>query len=87
MLIALIILSVLNLLQFVLLIGCVIKITDLNTSLDYTIEHLRQVEESRCRMQTLVHNKFNYHVPVSDKYLSLEELKFEKNIGGTNETV
>jgi len=81
MIITIIILSLIVLLQFVLLVGCVVKLVDLNASLDCTIDYLRQVEESRCRIQTLVHNKFNYHAPVSDKYLSLEELKLEKGIG------
>ena len=77
--IAIIVLSVLVLVLCVALFLCAIKIADLGGSLSSTIEHCRVLEESRCRIQSLVYNKFNYHAPASDKYLSLEELKLEKS--------
>ncbi|HCU64568.1 MAG TPA: hypothetical protein DF774_02280 [Rheinheimera sp.] len=78
MVVAVIVLSLALLVLIALLLACVLKIVDLNSSLTCTVEHLRSVEESRCRIQALVYQKFNYHVPASDKYLSLEELKLEK---------
>jgi hypothetical protein len=77
MIIAVVVLSVLVFLLCAGLILCIIKVSDLSGSLEATINYLRSVEESRCRMQALVHKKFGYRVPASDKYLSLEELKEE----------
>ena len=75
-----ILLGIIILVQLVLLVGCVIKITSTIATLNLMIELNQSLEESRCRMQALVYRKFNYHVPMSDKYLSLAELKFEKGI-------
>ena len=80
MLIAVIILSIVVLTQFVVLCVCAVQIVDMNATVNQLINLNKQLEESRCRMQALVYNKFNYHVPASDKYLSLEELKLEKNV-------
>jgi len=82
MIIAIVILSVLVFLLCLALMLCVIKMADLNGSLSSTVDYLRSVEESRCRMQALVYNKFNYHLPCSDKYLSFEELTLEKEKKG-----
>jgi hypothetical protein len=79
MIAAIIVLSILVFLLCAGLILCVIKIADLNGSIRATVDYLRSVEESRCRMQALVYAKFNYNLPASDKYLSLEELKIEKS--------
>ena len=78
MIISIIVLSVL---VFVLCVGlflCAIKIADLNGSLKATIDQLAIVEESRCRMRALIHNKFNYNLPCSDKYLSIEEITLDR---------
>jgi hypothetical protein len=81
MIVAIIVLSVLVFLLCVALLICAFKLFDLNGSLNATVEHLKSVEESRCRIQLLIYKKFNYDVPASDKYLSLEELKLEKSQG------
>jgi predicted Holliday junction resolvase-like endonuclease len=78
MVVAIIVLSVLVFLLCVGLILSIIKIADLHGSITCTVDYLRSVEESRCRMQALVYRKFNYHLPASDKYLSFEELKLEE---------
>ena len=41
---------------------------------------LRHKEEIYCRIHTLILSKFNYYVPFSDKYLSMEEIKHELEI-------
>ena len=79
MVITIIILSLLAFLLCVALLICAFKLFDLSGSLNATIEHLRSVEESRCRIQALVYDKFNYHAPASDKFLSFEELKVQKS--------
>jgi hypothetical protein len=81
MITAVIALSILSFLLCVALLICAFKLFDLNGSLNATVEYLKSVEESRCRIQLLIYKKFNYHIPASDKYLSLEELKFEKSEG------
>lgn len=78
MVIAIIALSITVLLLLVCLLACIVKAIDAEATARTLSDCLRQTEESRCRMQQLVYEKFGYRAPLSDKYLSLEELKHQE---------
>lgn len=74
MIVAIIVLSVLVFLLCVALLLCAFKLFDLNAQCQLFTQLLSAKEESICRVQCLIYEKFGYHVPASDKYLSLAEL-------------
>ena len=80
MITAIIILSITVLLLLLTIVICALKIVDTNATLNCVTAALRNKEEISHRQRNLVYTKFNYHLPESDKYLSLEELKLEKGL-------
>ncbi len=75
-------LIVLSLAVAALIVACALLsfvLIDSKATANFVTNMLREREESCYRMQALVLEKFNYHVPMSDKYLSLEELLHEKS--------
>ena len=68
--------AVLVLLVFVLVLS--LRIVNDNAVIKMLTENLRNKEDAFCRAQDLVYKKFNYRVPMSDKYLSVEEVLLDK---------
>lgn len=68
--------AVLVLLATVLILS--LNLVDRNANNRMLIENLRDKENAFCRAQNLVYKKFNYRLPMSDRYLSIEETLHEK---------
>jgi hypothetical protein len=69
-------LTVLILLATVLILS--FSLVDRNAIIAMLTENLRNNENAFCRAQDLVYKKFNYRLPMSDRYLSIEETLHEK---------
>lgn len=78
MIIAIIVLSLLVLLLCAALLLCAFKLFDLNAQVQVYLQMLKDKEEVICRANSLVYEKFGYYVPMSDSYLSIEEILHDK---------
>ena len=76
--IAIIVLSLLVFLLCSALLLCAFKLFDLNAQVQLYTKLLLDKEELICRANNLVHEKFGYYVPMSDKYISIEEIMHDK---------
>ena len=68
--------AVLVLLAAVLILS--VSLVDRNATIRMLTENLRNKENAFCRAQSLVYEKFNYRIPMSDRYLSIEEVLHER---------
>ena len=62
-----------------------VNLVDCKSTIRMLTENLRNKEDLFCRAQNLVYKKFNYRLPMSDKYLSIEEIIFEKEAKEQND--
>lgn len=77
MVFALIILSVTVFCLIALLLLCLANLIDSKAKCECALEMLRNKEDVCYRLQALVFDKFNYHVPLYDKHLTIEEAKIQ----------
>lgn len=68
--------AVLLLLIAVLILS--LKLVDSSACIRMLTENLQNTQEAYYRAQNLVHRKFDYRLPMSDRYLSIEEIILEK---------
>lgn len=82
MILALILACIAVILLLVAVLILSLKLVDCEAVNRTVTERLQNMEEAYCRAQNLVYDKFGYRLPMSDKYLSIEEIMLKKAAKG-----